>query len=171
MGIWSTGPSPAALEGRDGEEPGLCNRSQGDVCSGSRWSGSKQQCGKSSWDALQGFCVTNPLIEELGSLNQGCYSSENFCPLASIQKMCSAKSFSKSIAQTWPLWTTQTWVSRCIELPQGIPAHCCFSPEGHTRAGSPCHAVTYLASPCGGESPCTDAAATEQSFWGSPWAS
>lgn len=77
-------------------EPGLWNRSQGDVCSGSRWSGSKQQCGKSSWDALQGFCVTNPFIEELGSLNQGCDSSENFCPLASVQKMCSAKSFSKS---------------------------------------------------------------------------
>lgn len=62
--------------------------------------------------------------------------------------MCSAKSCSKSVAQTWPLWATQTWffwVSWCTELPQVIPAYYCFSP-GRSHKGSPCHAVTSLAS-------------------------
>lgn len=89
--------------------------------------------------------------------------------------MCSAKSFSKSVAQTWPLWATQTWlfwVLWCIELPQGTPAHCCFSPgRSHKSCVTLSCCDISLARPYGGESLCTDAAATEQSFWGSFWAS
>lgn len=111
FGIWSAESSPGAPDGprevgwgiAPQAEPGLWNRSQGSFCSGSRWSGSKQQHGESPWRlcykgfALQiHFTTTDGITWELKSgmlqfrefLCSGSHSEYMFCKV--IQEMYSS---------------------------------------------------------------------------------